>query len=196
MTSNNTPGERKAVTPTRVIPAGQTMPRPPARPEPQTAPPPPPPAPPSKPPAPPPDPPSWDWGPPPTPGPVEVHHTHTVEVVLVPAEEEPPPRWDFGWLRAWLRPWQTLIAAAIALIPSPAYGHSLTTAWAAVLNGERDNGLGTPYLLAGSLLGLALLLDLKRRAWWCRTLLVVALVGGTGALGWYDPITWITGVHR
>ncbi|MDJ1137951.1 hypothetical protein, partial [Streptomyces iconiensis] len=156
---------------------------PPPPPPPPAAPPPMPPSPPAVPAAPP---------PPPPPAPVEVHHT--VHVVLTPEPEPEAPRWRFGWLRAWLRPWQTLIAAAIALMPSPAYGHSLTSAWSAVLHEERTNGLGMPYALAGGLLAIALLLD-RRRTWWARTLLVVALVGGTGALGWYDPVTWLTGVR-
>lgn len=184
----------RPITPTRVIPAGQTMPRPPVHPEPAAPPPPtpPPPSPPSPPASREPEP--W-WEKPPSPAPVEVHHTHTVEVTLVAQPEPEVPRWQFGWLRAWLRPWQTLIAAAIALLPSPAYGHSLTSAWAAVLQEEREHGLGTPYALAVALLALAALLDRRHPAWWTRTLLVVAVLGGTGALGWYDPVTWLTGVR-
>lgn len=125
--------------------------------------------------------------------PLEVVHRVEVDVVPPPAKQS---RWSFAWLRRHLRPWQSLIAAALAVIPQPSYGgHSLATAWSSVLDEARGDSLSTAYLLAAGLLAVALFLDIRKGRWWARTLLVTALVGGTGALGWYDPITWLTGVR-
>lgn len=173
----------KHVVPTRIIPPGEHLP--PAVLEPGDWPPPRPPRPP-RPAAPPPE-------PPPPAAPREVVHRVVVEMVQ---PEEESSRWSFAWLRNWLRPWQSFIAAALAVIPSPAYdGHSLSTAWAAVLNEARTDGLSTAYLLAALALAAALFLDIRTGRFLARTFLVVALIGGTGALGLYDPITWLTGVR-
>ncbi|MEU3962905.1 hypothetical protein AB0F42_24385 [Streptomyces buecherae] len=194
------------IQPTRVIPAGEwpplgPTPLPPRAPGPADVPPwRAPAAPPAAPP--PPVPPAagrpWPWPEPPAgSGPLHIH----VTVDLVPPAPEPePPRRNWAWLWRWLRPRQSLIGITLALLPSPAYEHySLTTAWATCLNDLRANGapgdLGTAYLMAGAAVGFAVLIDHRRQTWWARCLLVVTLIGGTGALGWYDPVTVVTGVR-
>lgn len=178
--------QRKEITPTRVIPAGEHLP--PATLDPANWGPPRPPRPPFS------DAPPHVPTPEPPPAPVEVHHYTVIE--HVPAPEQEPSRWSFAWMRRHLRPWQSLIAAAVAVIPSPSYGgNSLSTAWAGVLDEARTDSLSTAYLLASVVLGVALFLDIRTGRFLARTLLVIALVGGTGALGWYDPITWLTGVR-
>ncbi|MCQ6250895.1 hypothetical protein [Streptomyces malaysiensis] len=173
--------------PSRIIPPGAPLPAPAAPPQPPLGPdfvppwraaPPPPPPPPAAPP----------------PAAIEIHHVHTH--VVVPAaepEQEREPRWER--LIAWLRPRQTILGLAAAVVPMPGTGNSLATAWAAALNDARDTGsISGAYVLAGVALGVALLINRRRHTWWSRALLVTALIGGTGALGWYDPVTLLTGV--
>ncbi|MEU7044956.1 hypothetical protein AB0A77_28410 [Streptomyces varsoviensis] len=81
------------------------------------------------------------------------------------------------------------------LIPVPAYGLSLTGGWAATLRDARTDSLGAAYVLAGVAAGVVYLLDRYQPSWWSRALLIVAVIGGTGALGWYDPVTLLTGVR-
>ncbi|MEV5944530.1 hypothetical protein [Streptomyces sp. NPDC051994] len=170
------------IEPTRIIPAGVPIPMPlPA------APPPPPP--------PPFCPPGYDWPDPPRPAPLDVRVT--VDVVYPTAEPEPkPPPRDWSWLWRWLRPVQTIAAAGIATVPLLPHDRSLITAWAdALYQCRTEASTGGAYVLAGVGLGLALLLDRSRR-WWARTLLVTAIVGATGAMDWFDPVTALTGVTR
>ncbi|WP_229820223.1 hypothetical protein [Streptomyces abikoensis] len=142
------------------------------------------------PPAPPPVPP-MGWAPPPA-APVEVR---VVVDFDAPEPEPEAEQRDFGWLWKWLRPWRTAIATAVVVIPFPAYGHSFTSAWAATLHDARAESLSAAYLVALAAAGGAFLVDLRRPAWWTRPALVIAVIGGTGALGWYDPVTLITGVR-
>ncbi|MBW5420291.1 hypothetical protein GKQ77_01730 [Streptomyces sp. BG9H] len=173
------------ITPTRIIPASAPLPdRPPQPGEvPPWRTPPPPPAPPAAPMPPPPL-----FPPPPAPGVIEVRTTY----VLLPVEPE-PSRWQ--WLVDWLRPWQSLVAAGIALLPV-SDGYSLATGWGAVLHDARSTeSTGAAYALAGVALGVALLLDRTER-FLPRILLVTAVVGGLGVMDWYDPVTAVTGVTR
>ncbi|MBP8532375.1 hypothetical protein [Streptomyces sp. MK37H] len=144
--------------------------------------------------------PPWRAAPPPPPAKVpppaaiEVHHVHTHIVVAPEPELEGPSIWER--LADWIRPRQTIIGLAAAVVPYPAYGHSLATAWAATLSDARDTGsIGAAYALAGVALTIALLINRRRHTWWARALLATAVIGGTGALGWYDPITLLTGVR-
>ncbi|MFI0768611.1 hypothetical protein ACWDHW_13215 [Streptomyces melanosporofaciens] len=144
--------------------------------------------------------PPWRAAPPPPPpaapppAAIEIHHVHTHIVVASEPEQEHEPRWER--LIAWIRPRQTILGLAAAVIPMPGTGNSLATSWAAALNDARDTGsIGGAYVLAGVALGIALLINRRRHTWWGRALLVTALIGGTGALGWYDPVTLLTGVR-
>lgn len=175
----------KPIVPTRIIPASTPLPERP--PQPGEAPPwhtpPPPPAPPAAPAPPPPWPP-----PPPAPGTIELRVTYTP----LPVEPE-PSRWQ--WLLDWLRPWQSLAAAGVALLPA-FNGFSLATGWGAALHDARTTGsIGAAYVLALLALGLALLLDRTGR-FLPRVLLVTAVIGGLGVMDWYDPVTAVTGVTR
>ncbi|MFE9372267.1 hypothetical protein ACFYM2_21205 [Streptomyces sp. NPDC006711] len=166
------------IEPTRIIPSGVHIPIPVA-----DAPPPPPP---------PPPPPWYSLPDPPPPAPLEVR----VTVDLVQPVPEPEPSRDWSWLWAWLRPVQTIATAGIAALPLLPHGYSLIAAWAEVLHKCRtEESTGGAYTLACVALGVAFLLDRSRR-WWARTLLVTAIVGATGAMSLFDPVTAVTGVTR
>lgn len=170
------------ITPTRIIPGGAPLPGRSPQPgelPPWREPPPPPPAAPAPPPPPPPA---------PAPGTIEVRVTYAP----LPVEPE-PSRWQ--WLWNWLRPWQSLAAATIALLPA-FDGWSMATGWAAALHDARTTeSISASYVLASVALGGSFLLDRTGR-FLPRVLLVTAVVGATGALDWYDPVTLVTGVHR
>lgn len=166
------------IIPTRIITAGEQLPAP-------MAPPPPPP--------PPVQPPRPVWPDPPTPGPVEVRVTF--DIIQPTPEPAPEPR-DWSWLWRWLRPVQTVLTFALATLPF-FDGASLISAWSATLAECRaEASISGAYVLAGVGLTVALILDARTRRWWARLLLVTALVGGTGAIGWFDVITIVTGVTR
>ncbi|NUK22054.1 hypothetical protein [Streptomyces lunaelactis] len=178
----------KPITPTRIIPAGAPLPaRPPAPDElpPWRTPPSPPPSPPAVP------PPAPDPGPPP--GPIEIR------VTLVPAELPPEPsRWSrlWTWITGIAPAWKICAALALAVAPIPGVGYSAATTWAYVV-GEARSEFGVPY--GYGLAGVPLLLAARTvtRSGSFRALLALAitLTGLTGALNWYDPVTWITGVR-
>lgn len=183
----------RPITPTRIIPAGVPLPDrgpqpgdiPPWRPQPAAAPPPPPaPTPPAP-------------TPQPQPRPVQVY----VTLQPAPYYEEPEPTRRqrlSAWLRTIGRPWQVGGALALAVAPIPGLGYSIATTWAYAVTETRDTwGQGTGYALALTPLTIAVIRittsggTLKRLL-----LLTVSLVGLTGAIDLYDPVTWITGVTR
>lgn len=179
------------ITPARVYPAGTQLP--PAAGSPPQPPPPLGPdfVPPWRTPTPPPPPPAA-----PPPAAIEVHHVHTHVLIPAAPETEPEqPRFDWARVVAWLRPRQTIIGLTVAAIPLTPTGYSLATAWSAALADARADSISGAYVLAGVALAVTALIDRRRTAWWSRTLLAAAAVGGTGALGWYDPITFLTGVR-
>ncbi|MFJ7489730.1 hypothetical protein ACIQZB_00465 [Streptomyces sp. NPDC097727] len=192
---------RRLVTPSRIFPAG--TPLPPRAPEPGEVPPwrtnPAPPEPPAPPAPPPVAPPAVPPPPPPVqqivmpPGPFEVH------VTLQPPEPE-PTRWQrlAAWARQFGKPWQAAGALVLALFPIPGVGHSIASAWARVVFETRDAwGQDAGYALACTPLAWALLRIYYRggtiRRLFVLAVSVVGFVGG--AIHFYDPITWITGVR-
>lgn len=102
---------------------------------------------------------------------------------------------NWSWLWAWIRPWQTLTAGAVAVLPL-FNGWSLATAWARILHDMRDDTIGGAYTTAGIALAIAYGLDLRHRRWLLRLALITTAVGSLGVLDWFDPITFLTGVHR
>ncbi|MFJ2717430.1 hypothetical protein [Streptomyces sp. NPDC087437] len=195
--------EPRAVTPTRVIPAGAPLPARPPEPgeaPPWRTPPPPPPTPPA-------DPPS---GPPPGSGPdrvppevVRVVH----EVIVIPAtsadtDTEPDPEPGL-WSRAWsaatgrISGWAALLALAAAVVPIPWTGYSAATTWRYTITQARALHMGFGYALAFGAFALALNKLVRGRGgavslFFC----AVTFIGLFGAMSWYDPIQWLTGVHR
>lgn len=139
------------IVPTRVFPAGETLPAP-------AAPPPPPPVPPAPPSFSDPDPDWWRAGSglsgPPPPVPVDVHVTVTVDHGgwLVPADPDPVPRW-----------WQRIrigYNAALILLSMP-----LTGPWSWVLASVRDEAsLAGAWVMALIPLVVLAFLDNARRA--------------------------------
>lgn len=183
----------RPITPTRIIPAGAPLP---ARgPLPGELPPwwehPVAPAPP----APPVPPPAVHAAPAPPPLPVPQVHVH----VVMPYDPEPEPtRWQhlWSWIRQIGRPWQICGALALASLPV-AHGHSVATLWASCVTEARDEGgQAAGYALALTPLTVAVIRIVRGGGTLPRLLLLaISVVGVTGAIHLYDPITWITGVH-
>lgn len=183
----------RPIIPTRIIPAGAPLPDrgplpgevPPWWEKPAAPTPPPPPV----------QPPAVAVAPPaPEPLPPQVH----VHVVL-PYEPEPDPtRWQrlTALIQRFGRPWQICGALTLALLPIPGTEYSAATTWAYAVSQARDTwGQSSGYALALTPLAIALI-RLSRGGTLPRLLLLtVSLVGVTGAIHAYDPITWITGVH-
>ncbi|MFI8853663.1 hypothetical protein ACIGW3_26205 [Streptomyces sp. NPDC053499] len=211
---SDSPEQRRPITPTRVIPSTDSTPRsapPPAPPLPPAPPgtdpaslppwrrPAPAPAPPAAPPPPPPE--NWHSLPEqPQPAPIEVY----VTLVPVPAEQEDEPG---AWARAWawltdrIKPYALVIAAVGALAPMPWTGHSVATTWAAAVHEARGMHQAVGYAVGIGTFALsarALVRSARRQEGQVRALffLVVTVVGLTGAVDWYDPISWLTGVFR
>ncbi|MFJ3630477.1 hypothetical protein ACIPQ3_30735 [Streptomyces albidoflavus] len=182
-----TDSSSRPITPTRVIPAGGSLPPPPPDSDlwgaPARRPAPPAPRPPA--PAPPSDPPP----------PIEVH----VTLDLLPAEEpEPPSRWArlMDWLWDRLTDWRLLLAVLAALTPWLS-GESPVGAWAATLHAARtEAGLGPAYLIAAVALAVTWVANRRSERWLPRFAFTVALIGATGVLDLFDIVTLLTGVHR
>ncbi|MFF9199977.1 hypothetical protein ACF09L_32700 [Streptomyces sp. NPDC014779] len=187
--------ERRAVTPSRIIPPG--MPLPDHPPGPGDIPPwrtPPAPA---APPAPPAGPPERFvfLPPPPPPGPIEVH------VRLLPVELPPEPtRWERAW--AWVTgiaaPWKICVALGATLLPIPGVGYSVAGVWAYCVGDARET-FGVPYGYGLALVPLTITLRVfsKTRAlrWFVAS--TIGLVGLTfGAFRPFDIVTIVTGVTR
>lgn len=181
----------KPITPSRIIPAG--VPLPARAPEPGEAPPwrtqpaAPPPAPPAQPPV------DWHRMPPPPERPIAVR----VTVDLVYSDPEPDPTWRER-LVAWVarnHPWHALAALALAVFPIPFTGFSTATTWAYTVSEARDAfGTGQGYALAGVPLAVAVW-RLRKGGTFLRVFgFAVFLVGLTGGISLYDPVTLITGV--
>ncbi|MFG2670835.1 hypothetical protein [Streptomyces sp. NPDC048445] len=183
----------RPITPTRIIPAGAPLPD--RGPLPGEVPPwwettaaPAPPPPPVHPPAVPVAPPA------PEPLPPQVH----VHVVIAGEPEPEPTRWQrlAAALRRIGRPWQICGALTLALLPIPGTGYSVATGWAhAVSQARTEQGQGAGYVLALTPLVIALIRISHGGTLPRLLLLAVALVGVTGAIHAYDPVTWITGVR-
>ncbi|MGW7198480.1 hypothetical protein [Streptomyces chryseus] len=180
------------ITPTRVIPAGAPLPARPPGPDEippwRSAPPAPPP-----PPVPPAAPLRPLWPDPPAPAPIEVR------VSFTPASPVPEPsRWErfTSWLGTYVRPWQAVSALALAVIPIPWTGYSTGTTWAYTVSLARDEfGQGAAYALALTPLMTAVWRITRSGGTLLRLLLLaVSVIGLVGAMHWYDPVTWITGV--
>ncbi|WP_245876963.1 hypothetical protein [Streptomyces uncialis] len=165
----------RPITPARIIPAGAPLPA--RSPEPGEVPPwrePPPPPP----------------GPPAAPGPI----VHRVQVELVFPEPDPDPPGLLSRLWDWLCDWRLLTAVTAAVVPWMA-GDSPVTAWAHTLAECRtEAGTTAAYVLAISAAGGAWALDRHTGRWFPRLLLVTAVIGSTGAISLFDPITALTGV--
>lgn len=178
--------QQKPVVPTRAIPPGQHLPpatldpanweSPPPR-LPHTDPPPP-------------------AAPEPEPAPDPPEVVHRVVVDFAPPDEPKPRRWSLTWLRNWARPWQIVLALVGALIPIPWTGYSIATTWAYTVSEARAMHMGAGYALAFGTFLLAALRFVRTRRLLPLFFLVTTFVGLFGAFHWFDPVTWLTGVHR
>ncbi|MEU0634344.1 hypothetical protein [Streptomyces sp. NPDC005989] len=162
----------RPITPTRIIPAG--APLPPRSPEPGEVPP-------------------WRATPaPPTPPAPPVPPPAAPPAV-------PPTRWErfTAWVGRFGRPWQICGALTLALLPIPGTGDSVATMWASAVSEARSEaGQAAGYVLACTPLVFSLL-RIYYGGGTIRRLMLLAVsgVGLAGAIHFYDPITWITGVR-
>jgi hypothetical protein len=188
------------MTPTRIIPAGQTAALPSRGPRPGERPPwweqSPRPGSPTAPSAPAEAPPPRREAPQPEaappPGVLEVRVRYQPDPV-----QSSPSRWSWRWLTSRLYPWWTLLATVAVLTPFPFTGYSAATTWAYCVGEIRaEHGYGWGYATALGTLGLACLYDARGRHWRIvtRAAGVVTLVGVLGAIHWYDPVQFLTGV--
>lgn len=113
------------------------------------------------------------------------------------------PQWDWRRLLNWpnARPAITAsLALAATVVPIPHVGYSAATIWAYSVGQIRaDHGAGWGYLVGGGtfLLAAWLVSQRGRRAGVLRlTFLAITLVGLTGVVSWFDPITFVTGVTK
>lgn len=131
--------------------------------------------------------------PPPPSGPIEVH------VRLLPVELPPEPtRWErlWSWITSIARPWQICAALTGALIPIPGVGYSAAGIWAYCVDGARDQfGAGWAYAIALVSLYLAGRAVHRTRRLRALVACTICLIGVTGAIHLYDPVTALTGVH-
>jgi hypothetical protein len=116
-----------------------------------------------------------------------------------PPEPEPTPPW---WARAWdyaadrLLTWRMGGAVAAALLPW-AGGQSPVGSWSHTVHQARtEASIGAAYIIAGVAVAAAWALDRRTGRVIPRFLLVTASLGAGGVLGWYDPVLFLTGVHR
>lgn len=180
----------RPITPTRVLPAGAPLPARP--PEPDEVPP-------------------W-WAPPAAPpppaAPREVHAAEQPQPLVVhvhidtpePEPEPEPTRWERLTARTKRigRPWQYAATLALALAPIPGSGYSAATTWHYCVSQARDGfGIGYGYALGGIPFALAVTVIARKGGNLPRLLaLAITFVGLFGAMSWYDPILFLTGVHR
>ncbi|TXS36942.1 hypothetical protein EAO72_26520 [Streptomyces sp. or43] len=94
------------------------------------------------------------------------------------------------------RPWKICAALTLALMPIPGIGYSAATTWAYAVGQAREAwGQSSGYALAVTPLVVALVRISHGGTLPRLLLLAIALVGVTGAMHLYDPVTWITGVR-
>ncbi len=125
-------------------------------------------------------------------------HVHVTIEQKAPEPEPEPGLWQRirDLIEPQLRPWQTLTAATAALLPLFS-GESAATLWSAAMADCRTEAtIGAAYLLAGIAVLTTGFLDHRTGRWLPRALTITTLVGGFGALDWFDPITLVTGVTR
>ena len=132
------------------------------------------------------------------PPPVQHIHVYLPDADIdLGSPEDVGPRW---WERALdrIRPWHTLVGAALALVPTPT-GYSAAATWASTVWYAHEEALFAGYALA--IVGVAAAYRAERRcgdgmvrATLVRAWTVCALIGITGAIDLWDPIQIWTGV--
>lgn len=122
-----------------------------------------------------------------------------VRVVFAPIETEPEPsRWErlWAWVTGIARPWKICFGLAAAAAPIPGVGHSLGGVWAYCVDGAREQfGAGWAYGIALVPLYLCGRIVVRTGSLRALAALGVCLIGVTGAVHLFDPVTALTGVH-
>lgn len=117
-------------------------------------------------------------------------------------EPEPDEQGPGVWSRTWdaftdrVSPWKAVLALAVAVVPIPWTGYSAAVTWAYTVSEARGFHLGFGYGLGFGAFVLAVRRLTRTRsvlALWCTA---VTFIGLFGAMSWYDPILWLTGVHK
>jgi hypothetical protein len=138
--------------------------------------------------------------------PPAVTHVHVylpdAEIDLNSPEDVGPRWWERALDRAMahIRPWHTLVGAALVLVPIPRHGYSVAATWANVVWHGHEATLWLGYALA--IVGVAAAYRAERRcgdgmvrATVVRAWTVCALIGVTGAIDLWDPVQIWTGVN-
>ncbi|MGO4630521.1 hypothetical protein AB4225_06190 [Streptomyces sp. 2RAF24] len=126
------------------------------------------------------------------PGPIEVR------VIFAPVEElEPEPEPTLlDRIRAVAPVWKIGAALAGAVVPIPGVGYSLGGVWAYCVGEARTVfGASTAYVLAFLPLLVTGRAVARTRSLRALFACAICLIGVTGAVHWFDPITALTGVH-
>jgi len=116
------------------------------------------------------------------------------------APEPDPSRWErlTGWLGTYVKPRHAVLALVLAVLPIPHVGYSAATIWHYTVSQARDSwGIGWGYAFGLAPLALATTALIRRGGSPLRLFaLAVTFIGSFAAFSWYDPVQFLTGVHR
>lgn len=117
-----------------------------------------------------------------------------VTVVVAPEPELEPERPSW-WQRLTPRiaAWRVVLALVLAFAPIPWTGYSAATTWAYSVGEAREMAMWLGYATAFGSFGLAAGWLMRKRSALALAATAVTFIGISGAIHWYDPITWLTG---
>lgn len=146
--------------------------------------------------------PPWREPPPPSAVPAPASTVIEVHVTVTPDPDpvEPEPtKWErlTAWVTGIAPLWKIVAVLFAAVCPIPGVGYSAGSIWAYVVGDARASfGIAYGYGLALVPLALAARALTRTRSLRALFTLVVALIGLTGAIAWFDLVTLVTGVRR
>jgi hypothetical protein len=128
-----------------------------------------------------------------------VRVVHEVLIAPAPEPEPEPGLWSRTWsaFTARIKPWQAVLALVAAVVPVPWTGYSAAVTWHYTVTEARAMHQGFGYGLAFTAFALAAhKLTRGRGGTVCLFFCATTFVGLFGAMSWYDPVLWLTGVDR